>query len=418
MIDRSGTMLYHINNLNVQNERVTYQMATGKILNKGSDDSVLHSTVINIEDKLRVTEGLKTQIHKSKALNDTADDTMGETKLSLENVKLDLMKALNSGMARSDKLAVATNLEGIRDNIIDRVNTNIDGEYIFTGSVTTKQTLVKDDDFDINGKVEFGGDAFLRKIAVQPGSYRDRGITAYDAIFHNSSTATANSEFTWSEGDRVIDEYNHEWKVLDENGAIYDPNDTSVTPTSLQKYDHDGKIMDTALYPESNIAINSFTPQAESNSGNMAKKATFTINQLPTEPEGRLFEAKHNYLDDLNVAINALKGNYTKLDGTRGVVATDSQVTDILKTSLTNTTTQYDATNVGHGELGGRNHVFDVSYEKLTTQETHYNILLTENGNADLAKLAMESKSLEMTYQSLYSTISKMNNLTLLDYIK
>lgn len=418
MIDRSGTMLYHINNLNVQNERVTYQMATGKILDKGSDDAVLHATVINIEDKLRVTQGLQTQINKSKALNDTADATMSETKKSLENIKLDLMKALNSGVDRSDKLAIATNIEGIRDNIIDAVNTEIDGEYIFAGSVTTKQTLVKDDKFDINGKVEFGGDAFLRKIAVQPGSYRDRGITAYDAIFYNASTATANSEFTWSEGDRVIDEYNHEWKVLDQNGAIYDPNDTSATPTSLQQYDHNGVIMDTVLYPESNIAIDSFEPQVESNSGNLPVKAKFTINTLPKEPEGRLFEAKHNYLDDLNVALNALKGNYTKLDGTRGVVATDGQVTDILKKSLTNTTTQYDATNVGHGELGGRNHVFDVSAEKLRTQETHYNMLLVENDSADLPKLAMESKSLEMTYQSLYSTISKMNNLTLLDYLK
>ncbi|MEA3315047.1 MAG: hypothetical protein U9Q30_04255 [Campylobacterota bacterium] len=417
MIDRSGTMLYHINNLNVQNERVSYQMATGKVLDKGSDDAVLHSTVINIEDKLRVTEGLMTQIEKSKALNDTADDTMSETKLSLENVKLDLMKALNSGVDRTDKLAIATNLEGIRDNIIDRVNTEIDGEYIFAGSVTTNRTLVKDADFDTNGKVEFGGDSFLREIAVQPGSYRDRGITAYDAIFYNASTATAGTEFTWSEGDRVIDEYNHEWKVLDGNGAIYDPNDTSATPSSLQKYDHNGVIMDTVLYPESNIAIDSFNPQVESN-GDLAVKATFTINTLPTQPEGRLFEAKHNYLDDLNVAINALKGNYTKLDGSRGIVATDAQVTDILKTSLTSTTNQYDATNVGHGELGGRNHVFDVSYEKLRTQEIHYNMLLVENDSADLAKLAMESKSLEMTYQSLYSTISKMNNLTLLDYIK
>jgi len=417
MIDRSGTMLYHINNLNVQNERVTYQMATGKVLDKGSDDAVLHATVIGIEDKLRVTEGLMTQIDKSKALNDTADDTMGETKLSLENIKLDIMKALNSGTDRSDKLAIATNLEGIRGNIIDRVNTAIDGEYIFTGSVSTKRTLIKDDDFDLNGKVEFGGDAFLREIAVQPGSYRDRGITAYDAIYYNASEATAGSEFTWNEGDRVIDEYNHEWKVLDADGNIYDVNDSTAVPTSLQKYDHDGLMMDTVIYPESRITIDSFTAQIES-SGDSGTRATFTINTLPSEPEGRLFEAKHSYLDDLNIAINALKGNFTKLDGTRGGVAPDAAVTDVLKESLEHTTKQYDATNVGHGELGGRNHVFEVSYDKLKTQEIHYNMLLAENDNADLAKLAMESKALEMTYQSLYSTISKMNNLTLLDYIK
>jgi len=35
-----------------------------------------------------------------------------------------------------------------------------------------------------------------------------------------------------------------------------------------------------------------------------------------------------------------------------------------------------------------------------------------------MSKLAMESKALEMTYTALYSTVAKMNSLSLINFIK
>jgi len=491
MIDMSRNMMYHITNLNTQSERISYQMATGKAQDKGSEDSVLHSKIINLEDKIRVTEGLKLQIEKTRALNDTADVNIAETKKSIESIKLDVMKALNDGMDRNDKLSLATNLIGIREGIIDKVNTNIDGEYIFSGSVTTNEAIKKDDDFELNGKVEFGGDGFLREVAVAPGSYRDRGVTAYDVIFYNASSASAGESFTFSEGERIIDENGNEWKL-------------NATKDTLQQYDKNGNLSSpiieiSASIPSSNsikvdlgIGLNSdangdykitidgtdytytadgtkdandifsslkasieadgysvsgslenddqFTISHSSNitvsvsntdvnyntvasnehevtANSIAIPATFSVN-IPTEPAGRLFEAKHNYLDDLNVMINALKGHGTALDGTKSMVIDNAQVDEVMQEYLGRTTTQYDATNIGHGELGGRNSVFETSYEKLETQLTQYNIFYQETSGADLAKLAMESKSLELTYQSLYSTISKMNQLSLINFLK
>ena len=401
MIDRTSSMLYHISNLNTENERVSYQMASGKVLDQGSDDAMLHARVISLEDDLRITEGLKLQIEKTRALNDTADTNIAETKTSLESIKIDLLKALNDGMSRSDKLALATNLRGIRENIIDRVNSKVDGEYLFTGSVTTKETLSKDTDFKTNGQVDFGGDGFLREIAVQPGSYRDRGVTAYDVSFYNASTATAGTAgFTFQDSERIIDENGNEWKL-------------NVAKDQLQQYDHNGIITD----PVVEIAIVSNTGEVEATSTSQAVRATFTLD-VPGVPAGRLFEAKHNYFDDLNITINALEGHVTLLDGTKGAVILDDLVDKTVQNGLEQSSKQYDATNIGHGELGGRNNVFEVAYDKILTQETHYNILIQETGGADLAKLAMESKSLEMTYQALYTTIAKMNELSLINFLK
>jgi len=579
MIDQTSNMMYHIDNLNTQYERVSYQMASGEVIDQGSDDSKLYGTLIDIEDKIRVTDGLKDQIDKTRALNDTADADMAEVKNALDGIKVDLLQALNAGTDRSDKLSIAANLRGIRDNMYDSVNESVNGEFVFAGSDTTAQTLKKSADFEVTGKIEYGGDGFLRKVAVQPGSYRDRGITGYDAIYYDASKARAGENFTFSDGERIIDEDGHEWKFnanrtaiqqYDKNGKLYEPAveyavtippDDSVTVDLGYEDDKSFHIdlgMDAATDAQGNYSIvingQSYSYHAEGssakeiydnlkeqlkNDGFMVsdlhdddqfeinslesmdmsvsdtdanytiskdvteKKGDYTVTldgtdytvttdgkttqdvyddlkaaieadgytvealkngdqfvitnggadisisvsdtdenyslwatnedeatadstavqgtynfTLPTEPEGRVLKAKHSYFDDLNVIINALEGHGTKLDGRKSFEVSDGVVDDIVRDGLEKTSKQFDASNVGHGKLGGRNAVFEVADDKLTTQKTQYDILMQEWGGADLAKLSMESKALELTYQALYSTIGKMNQLSLLNYIK
>jgi len=420
MIDTSRNMLYHIKNLNAESQRISQQTASGKSIDKGSENSILHSNLINLEDKLRVTEGLMLQIAKTKVMNETADSSLEEIKIALGGdeygggIQDDLLKALNSGMDRNDKLAVATNLRGIRDNMFDRMNTRVDGEYVFTGSDTSIKTLEKDADFPNNGKITFEGDGFLRKVAVQPGSYRDRGVTAYDSIFYTANKATAGQPFTFEEGERVIDENGFEWKL-------------NAAGDQLQKYDYNGNIYHplnvgpggddiTALNITSDTVASRSEADAVAGTG-QSVKATYTIANIGSSPTGKVFEAKHNYFDDLNIIINALEGHATKLDGTKGAIIDDETVRSTVSNGLEQNAQQFDATNIGHGELGGRNNIFNIANEKLTSQKTHYDILIQKTAGADTAKLAMESKALELTYQSLYTTIGKMNKLSLLNYI-
>ncbi len=403
MIDTTNRMMFHLGNLNAENQRITYQTGTGEILQNGSDDSLVYAGVLAIEDRIRVTTNLKEQLVKTNNFNDIGDTSLSDMKNQLDTIKVNLLKGLNDGMDRSDKLALATTLRGVRETMLDLMNVKANGEFVFAGSVTTEQTMVKDADFALNGQVEYGGDGFLRKIAVQPGSYRDRGVTGYDASFYTASLARAGELFTFEEGERIIDENGNEWKL-------------NAANTHIQQYDHNGVI----IHPPVEIAIDSSTPadDAPAIAGTgQSVKATYTINNIGLLPAGRVFEAKHNYFDDLNVIINALEGQATLLDGTKGAIISDTLVDDTLRAGLDQTDAQFDATNIGHGELGGRNAVFEQSYEKIQSQLTHYNILLRETNGADLTKLAVESKALETTYAALYSTIAKMNDMSLVKYI-
>ncbi len=65
MIRSTQETLYRLDNLNTQQERISYQMASGKKLQYGSDDANLYTREIYIDDKIRVYEGLKSQIEKN-----------------------------------------------------------------------------------------------------------------------------------------------------------------------------------------------------------------------------------------------------------------------------------------------------------------------------------------------------------------
>jgi flagellar hook-associated protein 3 FlgL len=489
MIDMTSQMIYRVSNLNDTNQRISYQMSTGKVLENGSDNSVLFARTLNIEDHLRTYEGLQTQIEKTKAQNGVSDSTMSEIKLAVESVKHDLMKALNSGMDVSSKMALATNINGIRENLFSIANTKTNGQYIFAGSDTTKQTFTKDANFATNGKVDFGGDAILRKIAVEPNTYREKGITGFDVLMYNSDTAGAGEQLTFSSKERIIDEDSLEWKLTKKvdtltMGGTFEANDkfevTLGGETVSVNADTDypataillknaieanvtmSALVDVTIDDNHNVILTAKTVDTdftttikttESNDG-AADDQTFTLSSVPVklqqydkhgilkDPEvkidvtsdgatppsyttnvneitgNKFLEAKHNFFDDLNIMINALNGYSTNTDGTKKDKINSEQADDILRVQLDNSSSQFNASNIGHAELGGRNNIFNIALERIEAKNVHYNILMQETSGADMSKLAMESKSLEMTYQALYSTVAKMHSLSLLNFIK
>jgi flagellar hook-associated protein 3 FlgL len=389
MIDMTGSMLNHLTNLNIENERISYQMGSGRLLQNGSDDSVIYAQVIDIKHNQRIYNGLKEQIEKTTAQNRISDTTMNEIESVINLIKADLMKSLNEGMGASIKGVIATNILGFRESLISMSNTKINGEYIFAGSDTTKQAFAKNTNFNMNGKVDFKGNTILKKIAVEPGTYRHRGITGFDLLMYNKSTAGAGEQLTFTENERIIDASQQEWK-LNEN------------KDKIQQYDKNGTLVDPAV--EIGVINDGAIPP------------TYTTAEAITGTQ--FLKAKHSYFDDLNVMVNTLKGYSTNSDGTKGSSINNDQMKITLRTLLDNTLKQLDASNIGHAELGGRSNIFNISLERISTKSAHYNILMQKVGGTDVSKLAMESKSLEMTYSALYSTVSKMYSLSLLNYIK
>ena len=66
MITQTEQMSYRLSILNTQQQKLTYQTSTQEKLQEGSDDSMLYSRLILVDEKVRTYEGLKSQIQKKK----------------------------------------------------------------------------------------------------------------------------------------------------------------------------------------------------------------------------------------------------------------------------------------------------------------------------------------------------------------
>ncbi len=116
--------------------------------------------------------------------------------------------------------------------------------------------------------------------------------------------------------------------------------------------------------------------------------------------------------DDLNDVVNALE-----LQDSSGNTITQDQADTILSDALDKLNSAYDSMNIAHAKLGTRTSSID-NYESIVqTKIANFTILQEEYASADLTSLAIESQALENTYTALYSTINKVNNLSLVQYL-
>ncbi len=383
MINTTQQTFYRLESLNKEQTRISYQTSTGKILDNGSDDSTLFAKEVYVDDKIKVYDGIKLQIEKTTAQNNVADSTMAEVKKLLDVLKTELIKANTATTGDEDKKSIAVKIEGLKDNIYAAVNTQVEGEYLFSGSDSSIQSFVKD---PTTGDITYNGDNLLRKVAVEEGSYRERGVNGFDILMYNSDVGTkTDPNLSFKDSDRILDQDGNEWK---RNGA------------TIEQYDLEGNLT-SPLVSLPGVTNDGLTPP------------TFTVSLGAPPPDGTRFETKTNIFGVIDNVIDALN----KVDSV-GTPVSDAVAKGVLRSSSDKISDSYDYVNNAHAELGSRNKVLEISLERVNSKLVQFNVLSQELGAADLGKLAIETKALELTYTALYSTVRKTNELSLVNFLK
>lgn len=304
--------------------------------------------------------------------------SMKEIKNILDYVKSELIKANTDTTNDNGLKAIASAVSGMKENLYDLANTQTEGEYVFSGSDSSVKPFKKETD----GSISYAGNNKLRKIAVEEGSYRDRGVNGFDVMMYPSSTAYKGQSFTFKETDRITDQDGNEWKL------------NSPTNDTLIKYDVDGNITSETITPITFDVVNN----------------KYTTPVLTAD--GTKFEAKTSIFGLIDNIVNALN----KVDSSGNPISNEDAKA-LIAEGLDEVAKAYDSVNISHAELGAKNKVFEVSLERVNSKLTQYNVLSQEIGAADLTEVAIKAKALELTYTALYSTISKTNQLSLVNFM-
>ena len=377
MINQIEQTVYRLNNLDKTQQKLNFQLS-GERLENGSDDSVLFGRITSAQDKIRTFTGIKTLVERTEVQNNMADSSLAEAKNLLTYIKSELMKANTSTTGDDDLKSIAVALKGTKENLFTLANTQVEGEYLFSGSDSSVKPFVKD---STTGVISYVGDNKLRKIAVEEGSYRERGVNGFDAMMFSSSVAYKNETLTFNSTDRILDQDGNEWKL-----------DTATN--LLTKYDLDGKATTTTQ-------VVSF----DSTAG--------TYSFITPNVAGTKFEAKTSIFDLMDNIINTLN-----MVDSSGNQIDRAKVTENLGKQM-NAIDQYASDlNITHADLGAKNKVFETSLESLDSKIAEYKKLETTLASSDLTEVAIKLKALELTYTAMYSTVSRTNELSLVNFMK
>lgn len=370
---------YRLGNLDNYQAKLNFQMG-GRKLQFGSDDSVTYGRITHTEDKIKTQKGILSQIERADVLNKSSDIAMKEVKVLLEKIKAQELIKANTATTSIDGLeAIAGVIEGYKKNLFDLANTQTEGQYVFSGS----DASVKPFSMDAAGKVTYNGDSSLRKIAVDEGSYRERGINGVDAFFYVADSALKGGTLTFKAGDKITDQDGKEWVL------------NSPTNNTLTKTNWDGSTETLAVPPPT-------TPPA----------TEYSVT-LPNT-DGTKFEARRNLFDMLDEAVSSLRG----LDGSGNPVLTYEERREGISKAIDESTKAYDTAIIAHSDLGAKNKTFEVSKERIESKLTQLNMLNNELGDTDKTKVAIELKALEISYTALYSTINRTFELSLTNFMK
>lgn len=376
MVSSINTIMYNLSLLNKRNEKVTYGLSSNEALQYGSDDSSKYNQILSINNSVNSYSSILERIQSSTSFNTTSDTAVSSMKTSLESAKSLILQASTATTSSDGKASIANELESLKDTIFNLANSSVDNQYLFAGKSTSTTPFIKD---ETTGKISYVGTNDNKTINVEKNTYNKQGVNGVELLYYTNSTAQNGSNLTFGENELIYDANGNQYQMLDTNNdgnydGLYLNADSSNTPLSLTD-NGDG---------------------------------TFTVNNTT----GSSLESKRSIFDDLDDAINALNQK-----DSNGNSISEDEANEIISNSVDKFDDIYDVVNLAHANLGIRTASIDNYESIIQTKVTNYSVLQKTIAAADLTALAVESQALENTYTALYSTINKVNNLSLVKYL-
>ncbi len=376
MVSSINAIMYNLSLLNSRNEKVTYGLSSNEALQYGSDDSSKYNQLLSINNSVNSYSSILDRIQSSTSYNTTSDTAVSSIKTSLESAQSLILKASTDTTDSDNKETIANELESIKDYIFSLANSSASNQYLFSGNSVTTQPFVKD---ETTGKISYVATNDNKTVNVETNTYNTQGLNGIELLYYTNQTAQTGENLTFDENEIILDKDGNQYKLLDtDNDGVYNGlylnGDSSQTPLSITD-NGDG---------------------------------TFTTTNTGTTP----LTSKHSVFDDLDEVINSLKQQ-----DKNGNSITEDEADSILSSYVDKIGDIYDNVNLAHAKLGIRTASIE-NYESIVqTKLTNFSILQETVGAADLTALAVESQALENTYTALYSTINKVNNLSLVKYL-
>lgn len=162
--DHHGSMLAALQRIGKSEQTVLEQLGSGRKIEKPSDDPAGLAALVSVQSSAsRTTQYLK-NIGAARSQLQAADSSLSSVITALERALALGISGANGTLNDNGRESVATELEGIRDQLLELGNSSSQGMFFFAGTATTTKPFQ-----EVAGTVTYGGSDQSNQIAVGEG---------------------------------------------------------------------------------------------------------------------------------------------------------------------------------------------------------------------------------------------------------
>jgi len=133
--------------------RSNQQLASGLKIQHSYQDSGIYVDAMRLDYEASTLAQAKETSAKAQTFANNTDKAFNQFASSLDQFKVKLIQAANDGtMSTTSRQAVADDLEGIRNHLMNVANTSINGNFLFSGSATAIKPIAADGTYRGNGE--------------------------------------------------------------------------------------------------------------------------------------------------------------------------------------------------------------------------------------------------------------------------
>ncbi|MBU2977930.1 flagellar hook-associated protein FlgL [Alteromonas sp. C1M14] len=378
-------------------------LSTGKQINRPSDDPVGAASVIRITEQLdKLSQYQRNNDLLTNAL-EQQDTVLNNINASLASARTLIVQAGSGIMSDEDQRAIGVELEQIRNEVLDLMNTqDAGGNYIYSGHQSQQQAFTFNPSATGNA-ISFNGDTGTTEVSLSDSVTVQRSSSGQD-VFENV-LARFNFDLTGSTGATV------EAAKVEEQGTFdtffnqyYDGGTSSNNDFQLQ-------ILSTGQVQLSNIGTGAIVGEAAFVSGEpfTIEGMSYTVTGVPgdtvdfslREPE------KKNVAETLNDIANQLINDSL----------TGDALTEALSDALVGLDNGMEKIRLERSSLGGRLNVAESIYGTNLDLEIAAKDARASIEETDYAEASAEFAKQEAALSAALATFPKVSNLSLFNYI-
>ncbi|ENH98393.1 flagellar hook-associated protein FlgL [Gracilibacillus halophilus YIM-C55.5] len=194
----TGNMLRNVSNSYQDIGKYMEQLSTGKKINNPSDDPVVAMKGMNYRTQVKNTDQYERNINEVHTWMDNSDDAMDKAQDALDRLRELAVQGSNDTYEEGQRGNIASEVEQLRDHLLDVANTKVNNKYIFSGTQTTGND--GDEPYQINGDdptdndfFDFNGNSSNVNIEVSDGVKLPVNVTP-DQVF-TKENAEGNNMF-------------------------------------------------------------------------------------------------------------------------------------------------------------------------------------------------------------------------------